>query len=48
MSETDPSLRNISDTARWAAVYGARENDRHYLVPTVSLPDYRRASERST
>ena len=28
MSPTEPVLRNISDTARWAAVYRARESDR--------------------
>ncbi len=28
MSQTDRPIRNISDTARWAAVYRARENDR--------------------
>ena len=28
MSGTEPVLRNISDTARWAAVYRARESDR--------------------
>ncbi len=27
MSQTEPLIRNISDTARWAAVYRAREND---------------------
>ena len=28
MSQTNPPIQNISDTARWAAVYRARENDR--------------------
>lgn len=28
MSQTDPLIRNISDTALWAAVYRARETDR--------------------
>jgi methyltransferase (TIGR00027 family) len=28
MSQTGPLIQNISDTARWAAVYRARENDR--------------------
>jgi methyltransferase (TIGR00027 family) len=28
MSQTEPLIRNISDTARWAAAYRARENDR--------------------
>src|SRR5260221_14396211 len=28
MADTEPLIRNISDTARWAAVYRARENDR--------------------
>ena len=28
MSETEPLIRNISDTARWAAVYRARETER--------------------
>lgn len=28
MSQTDPLIRNISDTARWAAVYRARESQR--------------------
>jgi len=28
MSEIDPPIQNISDTARWAAVYRARESDR--------------------
>ncbi|MGO9466630.1 MAG: class I SAM-dependent methyltransferase [Isosphaeraceae bacterium] len=28
MSQTDPPIQNISDTARWAAVYRARESDR--------------------
>jgi methyltransferase (TIGR00027 family) len=28
MSETEPVIRNISDTARWAAVYRARETER--------------------
>jgi methyltransferase (TIGR00027 family) len=28
MSETEPLIRNISDTARWAAVFRARETDR--------------------
>ena len=28
MSQTDPLIRNISDTARWAAVYRARESER--------------------
>jgi methyltransferase (TIGR00027 family) len=29
MPGTEPSLRNISDTALWAAVFRARETDRH-------------------
>ena len=28
MGQTGPLIRNISDTARWAAVYRARESDR--------------------
>src|SRR5205807_8557332 len=28
MTEAEPLLRNISDTARWAAVYRARETER--------------------
>ena len=28
MSEADATIHNISDTARWAAVYRARENER--------------------
>jgi O-methyltransferase involved in polyketide biosynthesis len=28
MAETGPLIRNISDTARWAAVFRARESDR--------------------
>jgi methyltransferase (TIGR00027 family) len=28
MSQTEPLIRNISDTARWAAVYRARESER--------------------
>jgi methyltransferase (TIGR00027 family) len=28
MSQSEPMIRNISDTARWAAVYRARETDR--------------------
>jgi O-methyltransferase involved in polyketide biosynthesis len=28
MSERDPLIRHISDTARWAAVYRAQENER--------------------
>ena len=28
MSESEPAIRNISDTANWAAVYRARETER--------------------
>lgn len=28
MSQNEPVIRNIMDTARWAAVYRARENER--------------------
>ena len=28
MSNPEPTIRNISDTARWAAVYRARETER--------------------
>src|ERR1700720_3770251 len=28
MSQKEPLIRNISDTARWAAVYRARESER--------------------
>ena len=28
MSQDEPVIRNISDTAHWAAVYRARENER--------------------
>ena len=35
MSSTEPSIRNISDTAMWAAIYRARETDR----PTALFRD---------
>src|SRR5262252_6233428 len=42
MSEPEPSIRNISDTARWGAVYRARETERTDAV--VRDPFARRLS----
>ena len=37
MSDSEPLIRNISDTARWAAMYRAAESDRPALFFTIDL-----------
>ena len=41
---TDPAIQHISDTARWAAVYRARETERKKLCSAIPSHDGWQAS----